>query len=208
MTNKQNIAIIGAGGFGREIFHLLDNDLYNCVGFIDYRKEKDLPAVIIGHEDEMANLVNEHSLECCVLALGDIKKRKTIINKIDKFSINYPIVIDPSVRCFSEDIADGVIIYPGAVIMNNCKIGKFTLLNSGVTLGHDVIIGDFCNINPGVHLAGRITIGDGVFIGIGASVKENIRIGNNVVIGAGSVVLKDVPDNTTVYGVPAKVAHS
>jgi len=208
MTNRQNIAIIGAGGFGCETFHLLDNDLYNCVGFIDYEKKINLPVPVIGHENNIVKLMEEYDFSNCVLAIGDRETRKIIINKIDKFSINYPIVIDPSVRCFSEDIADGVIIYPGTIIMNDCKIGKFTLLNSGVTLGHDVIIGDFCNINPGVHLAGRITIGDGVFIGIGASVKENIRIGNNVVIGAGSVVLKDVLDNTTVYGIPAKVAHS
>ena len=77
-----------------------------------------------------------------------------------------------------------------------------------MTLGHDVIIGDFCNINHGANLAGRITVGDGTFIGIGASIKENITIGKNAVIGAGSVVLKDVPDNTTVYGVPAKAVSS
>ena len=90
----------------------------------------------------------------------------------------------------SDDVGENTNIWQFCVVLKGSKIG------------------DFCNINPGVHLAGRITIGDGVFIGIGASVKENIRIGNNVVIGAGSVVLKDVPDNTTVYGVPAKVAHS
>jgi sugar O-acyltransferase (sialic acid O-acetyltransferase NeuD family) len=208
MTNKQNIAIIGAGGFGREVFHLLDNDLYSCVGFIDHEKKRNLPASVIGHEDNIIKLMDEYGFSSCVLAIGDIETRKTIFNTINKFSINFPTIIDSSVRCFSKDIADGLIVYPGAIIMNDCKIGKFTLLNSGVTLGHDVIIGDFCNINPGVNIAGRIIIGDNVFIGIGASIKENITIGKNVVIGAGSVVLKDVPDNTMVYGVPAKVAHS
>ena len=106
---------------------------------------------------------------------------------------------------YSKDIQDGVILYPGVVIMNDCRIGKFTMLNSGVTLGHDVVIGDFCNINPGAHLAGKIAVGDGTFIGLGTSIKENITIGKNAVIGAGSVVLNDVPDDTTVYGSPAKV---
>ena len=208
MTNKQNIAIIGAGGFGQEVFNLLDEDLYDCVGFIDYEKKENLPAPIIGIETDMVKLVKKYKFPNCVLAIGDMKIRKKIQNKIDEFSFKYPKIIDSSVRCFSKDIGNGVIIYPGVIIMNDCKIGKFTLLNSGVTLGHDVTIGDFCNLNPGANLAGRIIIGDNVFIGIGASVKENIRIGNNVTIGAGSVVLKDVPDNTMVYGVPAKAAHS
>ena len=41
-------------------------------------------------------------------------------------------------------------------------------------------------------------------IGIGASIRENIKIGNRVIIGAGSVVVKDIPDDSLVYGVPAK----
>jgi sugar O-acyltransferase (sialic acid O-acetyltransferase NeuD family) len=137
-----------------------------------------------------------------------MKKRQNIYNSINNFPMEFPSVIHPSVQSYSKDIQNGVILYPGVVIMNDCRIGKFTLLNSGVTLGHDVVIGDFCNVNPGVHLAGRITVGDCTLIGIGASIKENITIGKNSVIGAGSVVINDVPDNTTVYGVPAKLANS
>ena len=48
-------------------------------------------------------------------------------------------------------------------------------------------------------------IGDNVYIGVGAKVLGNIRIGNNVKIGANAVVIKDVPDNATVVGVPARV---
>ena len=57
-------------------------------------------------------------------------------------------------------------------------------------------------------LAGKITIGDYTVIGIGASIKEEITIGSNAIIGAGSVVINDVPNDTTVYGVPAKTANS
>ncbi|SVE00122.1 uncharacterized protein METZ01_LOCUS452976, partial [marine metagenome] len=138
------------------------------------------------------------------IAIGDLDQRKNIYTKIEKFDIQFPAIVHSSVQSFSNEINIGTIIYPDVVVMNDCKIGKFSLLNSGVTLGHEVVIGNFCTINPGAHLAGRITIGDGSFIGIGTSIKEKITIGKNAVIGAGSVVLNDVPEGALVYGVPAK----
>ena len=207
MGSKEKIVIIGAGGFGGEVFHLINANQYQCIGFIDYKKTgKELPVPIIGHEDDIEQLVTTYSFSNCVIAIGDLDQRKNIYTKIEKFDIQFPAIVHSSVQSFSKDINLGTIIYPGVIIMNNCKIGKFSLLNSGVTLGHEVVIGNFCTINPGAHLAGRITIGDGSFIGIGTSIKEKITIGKNAIIGAGSVVLNDVPDGATVYGVPARVA--
>ena len=206
---KSKVAILGAGGFGCEVFHLLDHDLYECIGFIArVDANKKLKAPIIGHENEMEKFIKDFELSECIIAIGDIKKRKKIVDQIKQYPLNFPNVFGPSITNFSYDIDEGTILYPSVVIMNDCKIGQFTLINSGVTLGHDVVIGDFCNINPGANLAGRINIGDGVLIGIGATIKENIKIGNNAVVGAGSVVVKDVKDNETVYGVPAKVVVS
>jgi len=211
MIKKIKTVIIGAGGFGREVYHIMENnESYKCIGFIDNNNLLDnLPAPIIGHESSFNDLLSNYSFSNCVIAIGEMKKRKKIFKRIESFSTNFPFIKDSSVRNYSENnINIGSILYPGVVIMNDCHIGKFTLINSGVTIGHDVFIGDFCNINPGVNLAGKIVIGDGTLIGIGACIKENINIGKNVVIGAGSVVIDDVPDNTTVYGVPAKTGNS
>jgi len=205
MKNRQNVAIVGAGGFGQEVFNILDKELYRCVGFIDYHKTEKLPVPIIGIENEMVTIIEKYNLSNCIFAIGDMKLREKIKNKIDQFSINYPVIIDSSVKSFTKDIGCGAIIYPGVIIMNNCTVGNFTLINSGVTMGHNVIIGNFCNINPGVNFAGNITVGDGTLIGIGACIREKVKIGKNAIIGAGSVVLKDVPDNAMVYGVPARV---
>jgi len=209
MATKTKVAILGAGGFGCEIFHLLDHELYECIGFIEcIDASKRLKVPIIGHESEMEKIIEDFEISKCIIAIGNIKKRKKIVDQIKQYPLEFPKVFGSSITNFSYDIDEGTILYPGVVIMNDCKIGQFTLINSGVTLGHDVVIGDFCNINPGANLAGRINIGDGVLIGIGATIKENINIGNNAVIGAGSVVVKDVKDNTTVYGVPAKVVST
>jgi|TARA_B100001971_G_scaffold149931_1_gene139055 sugar O-acyltransferase (sialic acid O-acetyltransferase NeuD family) len=209
MKNKEKIVIIGAGGFGREVYYFLNDMIYNCVGFIDYNKiDEKLPLPIIGFENEIEGLIEEYQFSSCVIAIGDINKRKMISNNVQNFPIRFPSILHSSIQCYTKDIGNGTIVYPGVVIMNDCKVGKHTLINSGVTLGHDVLIGDYCNINPGAHLAGHISVGNGSLIGIGASIKEEITIGDNSVIGAGSVVINDIPDNATVYGVPAKAVIS
>ena len=80
------------------------------------------------------------------------------------------------------------------VVHYNARIGKNCTLHQFVTIG-----GDGRGRAP--------SIGDNVFIGAGAVILGNVRVGNNVTIGANAVVTKDVPDNATVVGIPAKVLH-
>ena len=58
---------------------------------------------------------------------------------------------------------------------------------------------------PDLEITGPITVGNDVYIGINVIILPNVHIGNNVVIGAGAVVTKDIPDNSLVVGVPARV---
>lgn len=103
----------------------------------------------------------------------------------------------------------GADIHPAAMIGDSFFIDHAT----GVVIGETSVIGNNVSIYQGVTLGGvssqkgkrHPTIGDHVVIGANATVLGNITIGNNVRIGAGSVVLKDVPDDSTVVGVPGKI---
>lgn len=103
----------------------------------------------------------------------------------------------------------GCDIHPGATIGKRFFVDHAT----GVVIGETAIVGDDVMIYQGVTLGGvstskgkrHPTIGNHVVIGANASVLGNITIGNNVRIGAGSVVLKDVPDDCTVVGVPGMI---
>ena len=103
----------------------------------------------------------------------------------------------------------GCDIHPGATIGKRFFVDHAT----GVVIGETAIVGDDVMIYQGVTLGGVSTskgkryptIGNHVVIGANASVLGNITIGNNVRIGAGSVVLKDVPDDCTVVGVPGMI---
>ncbi len=105
----------------------------------------------------------------------------------------------------------GIEIHPGAKI--GC--GVFIDHGMGVVIGETAIIGDLALIYQGVTLGGtgkemgkrHPTLGTGVVVGAGAKVLGNIQIGNNVRIGAGSVVLREVPSDCTVVGIPGRVVY-
>ena len=102
----------------------------------------------------------------------------------------------------------GIEIHPGAKIGNRLFIDH----GMGIVVGETTTIGDNCTIYHGVTLGGtgkdikkrHPDIGNNVIIGCGAKVLGPIKIGNNVKIGANAVVLNNVPDNSTIVGVPGK----
>ncbi len=104
----------------------------------------------------------------------------------------------------------GIEIHPGAQIGR----GLFIDHGMGVVIGETTIIGDNVTLFQGVTLGGtgkergkrHPTLGSNVVVGTGAKVLGNILIGDNVAVGANAVVLRDVPPNSTVVGVPGRVA--
>ena len=103
----------------------------------------------------------------------------------------------------------GIEIHPSAMI----GTGFFIDHGMGVVIGETAEIGDFVTLFQGVTLGGtgkergkrHPTIGNHVVVGAGAKILGGIKIGDNVKIGANSVVLKNVPPNSTVIGVPARI---
>lgn len=105
----------------------------------------------------------------------------------------------------------GIEIHPGATIGKSLFIDH----GMGVVIGETAIIGDNVTLYQGVTLGGtgkekgkrHPTIGNNVVIGAGAKVLGNITIGDNAYIGANAVVIKDVPPDSTVVGVPGRITR-
>jgi serine O-acetyltransferase len=106
----------------------------------------------------------------------------------------------------------GIEIHPGATI----GTGVFIDHGTGVVIGETAIIGDGVVIYQGVTLGGtgketgkrHPTLGNNVLVGAGAKILGNIQIGDRTSIGAGSVVLRDIPSDCTVVGIPGRVIRN
>jgi serine O-acetyltransferase len=103
----------------------------------------------------------------------------------------------------------GIEIHPGAQIGHRLFIDH----GMGVVIGETAVVGDDVTLYQGVTLGGtgkekgkrHPTIGNGVVVGTGAKVLGNITVGDNCRVGAGSVVLRTIPDNSTIVGVPGHI---
>ena len=209
----KDIAIFGAGGFGREVQMLIEDinkkkRIWNIIGFFDdgYKKGEiinNLP--ILGGIGELNAWDNKLSL---AIAIGNPETKQKIIQNINNVMIDYPTLIHPSVILGNEEyvkIGKGCIICAGCIITTNIEIKDFVILNLACTVGHDTMIGNYASFMPTCNISGEVNIGDCVYCGTGAKIINQINVGSHSVIGAGAVVIKEVTDNVVIAGVPAIV---
>jgi acetyltransferase-like isoleucine patch superfamily enzyme len=95
----------------------------------------------------------------------------------------------------------------GCVVNADAHLGAQEIVNTGATVYQDCRVEDNVHIAPGCHLCGNVAVGAGSLVGAGSTVIPGVRIGVGAVVGAGSTVIRDVADETTVSGSPARPAN-
>ncbi len=175
-------------------------------------KDKMLKGLQYDPRDEELDAARHHAKRMCYefnkLHPNDVEGRLKAVKEL--FGNGDDAWIEPPFYCdYGFNISVGKEFY--------ANHGLTILDTAPVTIGDDVLIGPgvtiACATHPlnaeerrsGVEIAKPVTIGNTVWIGIGASVLPGVTIGDNAVIAAGAVVTKDVPADTMVAGVPAKV---
>jgi sugar O-acyltransferase (sialic acid O-acetyltransferase NeuD family) len=206
----QDVVICGAGGFGREVLEILksqnENTVnWNILGFIDDTIPKGQMVngfPILGNIDWFCT---NHNNVGCLVAVGDTRVKRKIIEKLEMFHVNFVNAIHPSViMSDSVEIGKNVIICAGCILTVNIKIGNHVILNLSSTVGHDVIIEDYCSIMPSVKINGNTHVKQGAYIGSGATIIQDTSVGCWSIIGAGAVVVKEISNRVTAVGIPAK----
>ena len=192
--------LIGASGHGKVIIDILHILGLRVEGLIDddpARKQLwDIP--VVGNTFEF-----DPCWGPCIISIGNNKLRKEVAGRV---STKFISAVHP--RTFlasSTTIGEGTVMMAGAVVNPDTQIGKHVIINTRASLDHDNRIADYVHIAPGSTLCGGVTVGEGTLVGAGATILPNVTIGKWAVVGAGAVVTKDVPDQVTVVGNPAKI---
>lgn len=205
------LIVIGAGGHAKVLIEALLHAGLPLAGIVDADPARHgttlLDQPIRGGDD----LILAHTPADVLLVNGlgsiaDPSLRVRIFETFKGHGFNFESVIHPSAIVASDTlIGEGVQIMAGTVIQPGCRLGDNSIVNTGTTIDHDCLIGKHVHLAPGVTLSGGVTVGEEAHIGTGATVIQGITIGPKTIVGAGAVVIRDVPENSTVSGVPAKV---
>lgn len=202
--------VLGAGGHGRlllDAWRLAENP--DPVGFIDDDPGKKGLTIdglrVLGSADDNADALRGATL---ILGIGAVDKpsvRVATINRLGGLVSEFATVCHPSaIVSPAATIGAGNTLLAGVIVNRGASLAPFVTLYSGTIVEHDTQIGTHTQVAPGVVIAGNVRIGQRVFIGMGANIGHGVTIGDDSVVGAGSVVLKDLPANSRVAGVPAR----
>ena len=204
-----DIIIIGAGGFGREVYlwakDSFSKDQYRIKGFLD-----DNPRILDNYDMDVGIIGNLNSYEIknqdrFLFAIGDIDVKKRLIMKMKKRRAKFLTLVHPTaIMANTTKIGEGVIICPFCLVSDNVLLEDFVMMNVYSSCGHDAKVGRYSILSPYATLNGFVILEDEVFLGTHTTVIPYKRVGYKSKISANSVVMRDVATNKIVFGVPGK----
>lgn len=206
-----SIVGIGAGGHCKVIIEIIRRTgSWKIAGLLDAdpaKKGKCISGIEILGNDDLASALAHQGVRAAFIGIGSVvatQLRRHVFVRCRDLGFELPVLTHPSASvAFDIEIGVGTCIMPGAIVNPGASIGECAIINSGSIIEHDCEISSFAHVSPGAVLGGSVFVGEGAHVGIGSVVRHGIRIGKNAIVGAGAVVVKDVPDDTTVTGVPA-----
>lgn len=200
----KRLAIIGAGGFAREVYWLLED--LGLAGRVDGFYESDAvwqPRRVSGLPVHPLSSFTPGTHEA-VLGIGSPAVRARLVGELPA-DTTYPTLVHPGVqRSRRVEIGNGVVICAGCILTCDIVVGNHVQLNLATTVGHDCRLHEYVTTAPAVNISGGCDIGARSYIGTNASLREGLTIPPDTTIGMGAVLVSS-PEEPGIYvGNPAK----
>ena len=200
----QPVILIGASGFGREVFWVCRRAGLEVAGFCDDAAEKQTGAFagvpLLGTVEQAAARFGAGTL--FHIAVGDNRARQRLAARAQAAGWKPAAVIDSSASVAPDAAVEpGAYVGIGSVVSCMVRVAEFAIVNHHVTVGHDVTVGAYAQLCPGVRVSGGCVLGEGTLLGSNAAILPGKRMGNWSVLGAGSVAMTDIADGAHVVRV-------
>ena len=198
-----DIIILGAGGFGREIAWTLERlnacaPRWHLIGFADDAPDKasgtcaGAPLLV-----PIAKAVARHPQAALALAVGDNAIRARLFAAFPDRT--FPVLVDPSALCApSAHVGAGTFIGPFALVSTDARLGTGVIVNARAGVGHDCLVDDFAQICPGATLSGHTHVGAGALVASNAATVPGVVIGARAAVAAGTPVFTKVAPGATL----------
>jgi sugar O-acyltransferase (sialic acid O-acetyltransferase NeuD family) len=187
-----------------------DDKTYDLQGFIKAPSNPPASEVlgypVLGTEEIIPELLKEDK-NCCFfpnLNYSPVEMREAD-RLLESFGCQTVSLIHPAIDMKYVEYGKSIMLCEGAIVGPGVTIGNRLVCRLGSTISHEVKIEDYVYIGPGATICGEAHLKEGCYIGAGATVLPDMIIGRNTIVGAGAVVNKNLPDNVTAVGVPARI---
>ena len=203
----EQLIIIGAGGHAKCVLDSIDYYNYRLKGFLDSysdRKEHAGYPIIAKNLDD----IPEKEKYFYFIAVGNNENRKVWYDRLTEMNLRLINVVDKSAIVSPQaSIGTGCFFGKLAVVNAGAKVHDNCLINAKALVEHDSEISSHVNISTNAVINGDVKVGTGTFIGSCSVILGQLDIGTWATVGAGAVVTRNVPGNTVVAGVPAKIIN-
>ncbi|MBO7206043.1 MAG: acetyltransferase [Kiritimatiellae bacterium] len=205
----KNLVIIGAGGFGREMFAAAREAVgfgteFTVAGFLD-----DNPKALDGFDSyppvlaSLADYVIKEN-DVFITALGSVGTRKKCVQAIEARGGRFISIVHRTATVGPNvEIGEGSFLAPNTTLTADVKVGRHSCVFHNSSIGHDSILGDFTHVYAQCAIGGAVVMEECSVVYPGSVVTPRRKIGERSVVGALSAVFTDVPAGVTVFGNPA-----